>query len=256
MNRRSLLRQSSLLALATAIGGPTIGASEKTIATLRKQARADLAGPLKPPEQGEIPVAFLVAENAVVIDFGGPWEVFQDVVVSGRDESPFHLFTVAESTDALSVSGGMQIVPNYSFKDAPAAKIIVVPAQKSPSDATIEWLRSASKVADLTMSVCTGAFVLAKSGLLSGKNATTHHDFYNKLAQGFPDVKVKQGVRFVEDGQIASAGGLSSGIDLALRVVERYYGRKVAKQTAYLLEYQGQGWMYPNSNSAYLKGNT
>jgi transcriptional regulator GlxA family with amidase domain len=78
--------------------------------------------------------------------------------------------------------------------------------------------------------------------LLNGKSATTHHDFIDKLEKGFPDVKVVRGVRFVEGDRISTAGGLSSGIDLALRVVERYFGRKVAENTATYMEYQGQGW--------------
>ena len=104
--------------------------------------------------------------------------------------------------------------------------------------------------------MCTGSFLLARTGLLSGKAATTNHNGYRGLAIEFPDVHVKRGVRFVEDGQVATAGGLSSGIDLALRVVERYYGREVAKNTAYQMEYQGQGWMDPDSNQVYARVRT
>ena len=93
------------------------------------------------------------------------------------------------------------------------------------------------------MSVCTGAFQLAKAGLLAGKSATTHHDFIDRLAKQFPDVDVKRGLRFVEGEKISTAGGLTSGIDLALRVVERYFGREIAQKTAAYMEYQSQGWM-------------
>ena len=117
----------------------------------------------------------------------------------------------------------------------------------------LEWIRNSSKTADLTMSVCTGAFVLARTGLLSGKAATTHHGAYKTLAVDFPDIHVKRGARFVENGNLATAGGLSSGIDLALRVVERYFGRDAATNTAYQMEYQGQGWLNPNSNEIYAK---
>jgi YHS domain-containing protein len=103
------------------------------------------------------------------------------------------------------------------------------------------------------MSVCTGAYLLAATGLMKGKSMTTHHSSYFDFARQFPDIHVERGARFVEAGNLASAGGLSSGIDLALRVVERYYGRDVATQTAYDMEYQGQGWMDPNSNSIYAQ---
>jgi putative intracellular protease/amidase/YHS domain-containing protein len=207
--------------------------------------------PLKPPAQGSIPVAFLISEGAQVIDFAGPWEVFQDVMVPGRTDHPFRLYTVSESTAPIHTSGGMKIVPDYNFENSPAPKVIVIPAQSRPSEAVLEWIRKSTKTTDVTMSVCTGAFVLARTGLLSGKPATTYHGAFVRFANEFPDIHLKRGARFVEDGNLATAGGLSSGIDLALRVVERYFGREVAQNTAYDLEYQGQGWMNPESNQAY-----
>jgi putative intracellular protease/amidase/YHS domain-containing protein len=209
------------------------------------------ANPLKPPAEGSIPVAFLISEGAQVIDFTGPWEVFQDVMVPGRTDHPFHLYTLSESASPIHTSGGMKIVPDYTFENAPAPKIIVIPAQSQPTQATLEWLRKSTKSADVTMSVCTGAFVLAKTGLLSGKAATTYHGAFVRFSNQFPDIQLKRGARFVEDGNLATAGGLSSGIDLALRVVERYFGREVARQTAYDMEYQGMGWTNPDSNQAY-----
>lgn len=197
---------------------------------------------LKPPANGIIPVAFVISEGAVMIDFTGPWEVFQDA--SPMDgKGGFDLYTVGEKNSPIKVSGGMNIVPNYTFEDAPAPKVIVIPAQNAASDAMIRWIRESSKTADLTMSVCTGAYVLAKTGLLSGKSATTHHSAYTDLALQYPDIHVKRGARFVEEGNIAMAGGLTSGMDLALRVVERYYGHEQALRTADAMEYQGQGWL-------------
>jgi YHS domain-containing protein/putative intracellular protease/amidase len=210
-----------------------------------------IANPLKPPAQGSIPVAFLISDGAVVIDFCGPWEVFRDVDIPGRQERPFRLYTVAETTAPIRAGGGMKIVPDYTLANAPAPKVIVIPAQSEPSQAVLEWIRKSTKNTDVTMSVCTGAFVLAKTGLLSGKAATTFHAAFVPFAMQFPDIHLKRGARFVEDGNLASAGGLSSGIDLALRVVERYFGRDVAQKTAYNMEYQGQGWMNPDSNQVY-----
>jgi len=207
--------------------------------------------PLKPPAQGSIPVAFVISNGAQVIDFTGPWEVFQDVMVPGRTDHPFRLYTVSESTSPIHASGGMKIVPDYTFENAPAPKVIVIPAQSQPSEATLEWIRKSTKSTDVTMSVCTGAFVLAKTGLLSGKAATTFHGAFVSFANEFPEIHLKRGARFVEDGNLATAGGLSSGIDLALRVVERYFGREIAQKTAYNMEYQGLGWMNPESNQVY-----
>jgi transcriptional regulator GlxA family with amidase domain/YHS domain-containing protein len=209
---------------------------------------------LTPPSTGKIPVAFLISDGAVVIDFCGPWEVFQDA--SPMDgKGGFELYTVAEKDGPIESSGGMKILPNYTFANAPRPKVIVIPAQNGDTEAMCSWIRDSAKTADLTMSVCTGAFVLAKTGLLSGKSATTHHYAYTDLAMKFPDIHVKRGYRFVEEGNIATAGGLTSGMDLALRVVERYYGHDHAMHTALDMEYQGQGWMDPSgaANAIYAQ---
>jgi transcriptional regulator GlxA family with amidase domain len=155
---------------------------------------------------------------------------------------PFALFTVAEKPDPFRVTGGMQVTPDYTVDNAPAPRVIVVPAHRG-SPRLVEWIRAASGKTDLTFSVCTGAFHLARTGLLKGKAATTHHDFLDSFAQEFPDVTVRRGVRFVEHDRVATAGGLSSGIDLALRVVERYFGRPAAQRTAAYMEYESRGWM-------------
>ena len=227
------------------------GAPVKTDNQPNSNAASTNTTSLKPPDKGQIPVAFLISDGAVVIDFCGPWEVFQDVVVPSKKEMPFRLYTVAETNKPIRTSGGMQIVPDYTIQNAPLPKVIVIPAQSAPSPAVLDWIRKSSKTTDVTMSVCTGAFVLAKTGLLNGKSATTYHGAFVRFATQFPDIQLKRGARFVENGNLATAGGLSSGIDLALRVVERYYGREVARKTAYNMEYQGEGWMNPDSNQTY-----
>jgi putative intracellular protease/amidase/YHS domain-containing protein len=247
-NRTDLLSTVSRIGLAAALALFVVAQLSASAA----RAETATANPLKPPAKGDIPVAFVISEGAVIIDFCGPWEVFRDVMVSGGDH-PFRLYTVSDKTDPITAGGGMKIVPNYTFANAPAPKVIVIPAQSEPSAAMLKWIRESTKNTDVTMSVCTGAFVLAKTSLLSGKSATTFHAAFNSFAMEFPDIKLKRGARFVEDGNLASAGGLSSGIDLALRVVERYYGRDVAQKTAYNMEYQGQGWMNPDSNQIYAK---
>jgi transcriptional regulator GlxA family with amidase domain len=213
-------------------------------------ASADVK-PLTPPTDGPIPVAFVVSNGAVVIDFAGPWEVFQDVRIPGA--RAFQLYTVAETDAPIHASAGMTIVPNYSLENAPAPKIVIVPAQSSSSPRVLDWIRESSKRTDVTMSVCTGALLLAKSGLFAGKAMTTHHGAYNVLAAQNPDVNVVRGARFVDNGSLASSGGLTSGIDLALHIVERYFGRDVVEKTVDQMEYQGRGWTDAESNRNFLK---
>lgn len=213
---------------------------------IRTSELAD-AHKLTPPIDGPIQVAFTISRGATMIDFAGPWEVFQDVMLRNANNQrsmrhPFRLYTVSDKTEPIQASGGMKIIPDYTFETAPAPKVVVIPAQ-SGSFALHAWLRKVVDSADVTMSVCTGAFHLGRAGLLAGKEATTHHQFYDQFAAAFPDVKLKRGLRFVEGPKISTAGGLTSGIDLALRVVERYFGRETAEQTAIYMEYQSKGWI-------------
>jgi len=234
MKRREFMSQSAgFVAVAAALPGSALSAAANN--------------KLTPPEKGKIPIAFAISEGVTVIDFAGPWEVFQDVHVSTRgkdmdEQMPFELFTVSEKIEPLTGSAGLKLVPDYTFDTAPQPKVIVVPAQRG-SSSLHAWLRKVSPATDVTMSVCTGAFQLGKAGLLSGKSATTHHDYFDQFAKAFPDVNLKRGVRFVENEKISTAGGLTSGIDLALRVVDRYFGRDVAQATATYMEYQSKGWI-------------
>jgi transcriptional regulator GlxA family with amidase domain len=206
---------------------------------------------LHPPNTGAIKAAFVISQGAVVIDFCGPWEVFNNAVVPGRTSSVFETYTVAETLDPVQVSGGMVIVPKYTFDTAPPPNLVVIPAQHGATAKSLQWIETATNTSDVTMSVCVGSFTLADTGLLNGRSATTFHEAYDRFAAKYPAVHLKRGKRFVEDGNLASAGGLSSGIDLAIRVIERYFGREAAEQTAYRLEYQGLGWTDANSNKMY-----
>jgi transcriptional regulator GlxA family with amidase domain len=205
-------------------------------------------GKLRPPAKGNILVAFVLTEGATVIDFAGPWEVFQDVMVESRGSSmdeqmPFHLFTVSDSKEPIRATGGLRIVPDYTFDDAPQPRIVVIGAQAGKSPKMIDWMRRMTTVSDVVMSVCTGAFKLALTGALDGKPATTHHEYYDAFHSRFPAVQLERGKRFVRsDTGIFTAGGLTSGIDLALHVVELYFGRQVAEKTAKYMEYEGTGW--------------
>ena len=207
------------------------------------------AAALQPPEGRKIRVAVVLTEGAVVIDFAGPWEVFENVHTGTGDmqqQMPFELYTVGRDRQPIHTSGGtkpgMTVVPDYDFADAPAPDVVVVGAQ-SGDEQLGPWLRKVHAQHALVMSVCTGAFRLAQAGLLDGKQATTHHASLQRLANQYPRITVRSSVRYVEsEPLVLTAGGLSSGIDSALHVVELYYGPKVAQSTADYMEYQGQGW--------------
>ena len=122
---------------------------------------------------------------------------------------------------------------------------MVVGAQGGRSKQMLDWLRRAAARSQVLMSVCTGAYKLAMAGLLDGKKAATHHDFQDDFQKRFPKVSLERGVRYVQsDPVIFTAGGLTSGIDLALHVVELYFGRAAAARTAQYMEYR---WSPPPS---------
>ena len=258
MNRRDLLKTSAAAGLIAAV---PFSLATKSVAGLGVSARiggadssgsAAAANPLKPPKSGTIAVAYPLFRGVVDIDFTGPWAIFGSVMLPGGDmTSPFHQYSVAETKSPLVTGSGLTVVPDYTFETAPQPQVIVIPAQKD-SEVMLQWIRKSSVGADVTMSVCVGAYVLAKTGLLDGKSATTHHDAYKDFAHEFPKVHVVRGVRFVEEGNLATSGGLACGIDLAMHVVERYFWRQVAEATAYNLEYPGQGWKN-NSNAIYAQ---
>lgn len=199
------------------------------------------ASRFRPPANGPISVALVVTESANVIDFAGPWEVFQDTAVPGSDTAAFRLYTVSDTRSPVTLTGGLTLVPDYTFENAPTPSVIVVGAQRG-SPRMLQWLRTvnADSRTDALMSVCTGAFKLADAGLLDGKHATTHHDFFDDFARRFPKVELDRGARYVESGpHLFTAGGLTSGFDLALHIVALYYGEEAARHTAKYMEYRG-----------------
>src|SRR5260370_29340281 len=120
------------------------------IGQLSASAAPAEANSLKPPAKGDIPIAFVISDGAVIIDFCGPWEVFHDVMISSGDH-PFRLYTVSDKTDPIHAGGGMKIVPDFTFANAPAPKVIVIPAQSEPSLAMLKWIRESTKNTDVTM---------------------------------------------------------------------------------------------------------
>jgi len=202
------------------------------------------ANPATPPAAPS-DVAFIVTEGANVMDFAGPWEVFQDA--TGPDGgNAFRLYTVSDAKTAVTMTGGLRLVPEFTFADAPKPDIVVAGAQKG-SPGMIEWLKKTSASATM-LSVCTGAFKFAKAGLFDGLPATTHHDFFEQMEKQYPNVKLQKGIRWVKaTDRLYSAGGLTSGIDLALHVVAERLGEKAAEQTAYYMEHSGDGWKTPTA---------
>ncbi len=200
------------------------------------------------PSTAPLTVVFTVSDMANVMDIAGSWEVFQDVA-DDKGQPRFRLVVVSNTKTPLHLTGGMTIVPDYTFADAPRADIVVIGAQMR-SPALIDYLKAQHTKGATLMSVCAGAFKLADTGLLDGKRATTHHDFLESFQRKLPKVTLVPGNRYVQsDTNIFTAGGLTSGVDLALHLVELRFGHATAASTANYLEYSGQGWKHPEGGS-------
>lgn len=202
-------------------------------------------------------VGILIFDGVEVLDFAGPYEVFSRTrLVSGvesrrTDESaPLKVFTVAKTDALVSTTGDLQVLPAYSFADAPRIDILVVPGGFGTrallnDEETLGWIRSVARSAKQTTSVCTGALLLAKAGLLEGRRATTHWAALDLLDSLDAGVKVDRDARVVHDGVITSAG-VAAGIDMAFDLVELLFGREVADETARYIEF----WRHNQARSA------
>ena len=194
----------------------------------------------------KVRVAFVISDGFDLIDFAGPWEVFQDVMLGSDHDGmdvPYELYTVSSSKGAVTSSGGASVVPRYTLEDAPRPDLIVIGAQSDNSSHLLAWLGSQHASRVTIMSVCTGARKLALAGLLDGKQATSHHEFLAEFEKKFPQVRWQASRRYVRsDETIYTAGGLTSGVDLALHLVAARFGVDVAQKTADYLEYHGNGW--------------
>ena len=193
-------------------------------------------------------VGILIFDDVEVLDFAGPFEVFSRTrTVAGADSrrtegsAPFQTFTVARTRDAVTAIGGLKVLPHYAWSDAPPIAILVVPGGFGTrallhDEATLAWIRETAGRARQVTSVCTGALLLAKVGVLQGRRATTHWAGLELLASIDPTIQVQRDRRVVHDGIFTSAG-VSAGIDMSFAVVEQVCGRAVAAETAHYIEY-------------------
>ena len=193
-------------------------------------------------------VGILIFDDVEVLDFAGPFEVFSRTrTVAGADSrrtadsAPFETFTVARTRDHVTAIGGLKVLPHYSWADAPAIDILVIPGGFGTralllDEPTLTWIGETAARARQVTSVCTGALLLARLGLLQGKRATTHWAGLELLASIDPTIHVQRQRRVVHDGVFTSAG-VSAGIDMSFAVVEQMCGREVALETAHYIEY-------------------
>jgi transcriptional regulator GlxA family with amidase domain len=178
-----------------------------------------------------------------LLDFAGPLEVFS----SARDETEsrerlLDVVTVAESLEPIECNNPLTVMAQATLDDCPVADILVVPGGRGVSSAmerpaVIEWISHRAAAAELTTSVCTGSFLLAKAGLLDGKPTTTYWASVEMMRETFPGLEVLADRRWVESGSVICSAGVSAGIDMSLHILSKLYGPDVARSTARNIEY-------------------
>ena len=194
-------------------------------------------------------IALVLFDEVEVLDFAGPFEVFS---VTGRRNlgKPFEVFTVAEK-ETIQARNNLVVKPTYTFDQAPDADIFLVPGgggyfsngqpfgsrREMNNPVMINWVKNQHAKSELTLSVCTGALILAKAGLLDGLQATTHFMAIDTLRQLAPTTTVLPDKRFVDNGKIILSAGVSAGIDMAFYVVAKLQGPEVALETARYMQY-------------------
>jgi putative intracellular protease/amidase len=209
-------------------------------------------------------VAVVVYEGAEMLDYAGPAEVLSDAASFGDDGRPaFNIYTVSRTTDPSGGPGSQRffkVVADYSIENAPKPDIVIIPggnASRVSSDpGFMGWVTQAAQNAEVTLTVCTGAFLLAKAGMLDNLEVTTWYGAVDRLSRDFPRVSVKSGRRFVDNGRIITTAGISAGIDGSLHLVARLLGRRVADQVARYMEYHWTPEAYLSVNYQYFNPST
>ena len=187
-------------------------------------------------------IGIYIYDDAEVIDFSGPFEVFSTAKRLANND--WQVSLIAKSDSPVLARGGYSVNPHYSFADCPLLDLLVVVGgdhtRELEKAEVIAWLKNTATNTKRVASVCTGAFLLAKTGLLSGKNVTTHWQDQPELAAMFSKLNVIADTRWVTDGKFTSSGGISAGIDMSLALVAEFISYEHALLTAKQMEYQWQ----------------
>lgn len=194
-------------------------------------------------------VGIYIFKDVEVLDFSGPYEVFSTASrVHQRShpqaEVPYSVHLIAAESGAIEARGGMRILPDFHYSQCPPLDILIVPGglveRELERDELVAWIRSLRQSTQILASVCTGAFLLAKAGLLEGLSATTHWEDIHDFSQMFPQVTVIENKRWVQEGHVLTSAGISAGIDMSLHIVSMLDGHDLAGRTARQMDYRWQ----------------
>lgn len=190
-------------------------------------------------------VGILIFDDAEVLDFAGPFEVFSTTSQLNNNE-PFNVFTIAKEQKMVIAVNGLKVVPDYSMSDHPKIDILIFAGGQGTrklleDDVMLQWVWKMHAAAFLTLCICSAARVIGKLGLLDNKPFCTHHEVYDHLNQIAPEAIARKDQRFIKtDERLFTSGGISAGIDLSFHVVDLLLGAEVAARTGKYMEYNYQ----------------
>ena len=195
-------------------------------------------------------VAILIFDDVEVLDFCGPFEVFSATAETIRP-APFNVYTVAETRRPVIAINNLSVNPAYALSDCPPPDILLVPGghgtrKQMKNIVLLDWIKQRAGEVELLLSVCTGALLLGKAGLLDGLVATTHHSALALLKEVAPKATVTDTQRIVDNGKIIVSAGISAGIDMSLHVVQKLLGKALAAETAAYMEYD---WRFQDTQN-------
>ncbi|MEQ9824667.1 MAG: DJ-1/PfpI family protein [Puniceicoccaceae bacterium] len=172
-------------------------------------------------------VGIYIYENAEVLDFSGPFEVFATASRLHDGKAPFDTFLVSENGGTVTARAGYRVNAAYSLHNHPSLDVLLVVGGLHEGELTkpgvIRWIAQQAESAHLVASVCTGAFLLAEAGLLSGRSVTTHWEDLPDFRKRYPHLDVREGIRWVDDGNLVTSAGISAGIDMSLHLVAKLH---------------------------------
>jgi transcriptional regulator GlxA family with amidase domain len=186
-------------------------------------------------------VGIYIYNQAEVLDFSGPFEVFSTASRVCEGSEPFNVFLVSQSGETITARAGYKVIPDFGFDNHPEIDVLMVVggvhADELKKSEVLEWIFLQSKKAKIVASVCTGTFLLAKAKVLQTEKVTTHWDDIQDFRKMFPTLEVIEDVRWVDEGAIITSGGISAGIDMSLHLVAKLYGSALAEKTARQMAY-------------------
>ena len=186
-------------------------------------------------------IAILLFDGAEELDWAGPWEVLAAWSRMWPDDGT-EVFTVAATEGHVTCAKGLRVLPDHVWETAPEADVLIVPGGQGTrplahDETTLDWIRAYAARGALVTSVCTGALVLAGSGLLRGRPATTYWNAFDELLALDATIEPRRDDRFVDDGAIVTAAGVSAGIDMALHLVKRLHSVERARDVRRYIQY-------------------